>query len=78
MPDLSSIARWLILFGLFIIGIGIFLWIASRFNLPIGKLPGDFRIETKGFTCVFPLATSIIISILLTILLNLILRWINK
>ena len=78
MPDLSSIARWLILFGLFIVGIGFLLWIASRFNLPIGKLPGDFRFETKGFTCVFPLATSILLSIFLTILLNLILRWINK
>jgi hypothetical protein len=78
MPDMSSIARWLIFIGLFIAGVGLFLWIAARFNLPIGKLPGDFRFETKGFTCVFPLATSILISIFLTVLLNLILRWINK
>jgi hypothetical protein len=78
MPDLSSIARWIILFGLFIVGVGLLLWIAARFDLPIGKLPGDIRFESKGFTCVFPLATSIIISILLTLLLNLVLRWINK
>ena len=78
MPDLSSIARWLILFGLLIVAIGAILWIASRFDLPIGRLPGDFKLETKGFTCVFPLATSILLSLLLTILLNLILRWINK
>ncbi|OGO17964.1 MAG: hypothetical protein A2Z14_19770 [Chloroflexi bacterium RBG_16_48_8] len=78
MTELSSIARWLILFGLFIVVVGILLWIAARFDLPIGKLPGDFRFETKGFTCVFPLATSILISLLLTLLLNLILRWIHK
>ena len=78
MPDLSSIARWLILFGLLIVGVGVFLLIATRFDLPIGKLPGDFRFETKGFSCVFPLATSLLISILLTILLNLVLRLINK
>jgi hypothetical protein len=78
MQDLGSIARWVILFGLFIVGVGILLWIASRFNLPIGRLPGDFHIETKGFTCVFPLATSILVSLLLTVLLNLILRWMNK
>ena len=78
MPDLSSIARWLILFGLFIVGIGFLLWIASRFDLPIGKLPGDLRLETKSVTCIFPLATSILLSLLLTVLLNLILRLINK
>ncbi len=78
MPELSSIARWLIFLGLFIAGIGLFLLIAARFDLPIGKLPGDIRIETKGLTCVFPLASSILISILLTLLLNFILRWINK
>jgi hypothetical protein len=78
MPDLSTIARWVILFGLVIVGVGFFLWIASRLNLPIGKLPGDFRIQTRGVTCIFPLATSILLSILLTVLLNLILRWINK
>lgn len=78
MPDLSSIARWLVLFGLLIVGVGLFLLLAARFDLPIGKLPGDFRFETKGFSCVFPLATSLLISILLTILLNLVLRWMNK
>jgi len=78
MPDLSSIARWLILFGLLIVAVGGILWIASRFDLPIGRLPGDFKLETKGFTCIFPLATSILLSLLLTILLNLVLRWINK
>lgn len=78
MPDLSTIARWLILLGLIIVGAGALLWLAARFNLPIGKLPGDFHFQTKGFSCVFPLATSILISILLTILLNLVLRWLNK
>jgi hypothetical protein len=78
MTDLGSIARWLIFLGLFIVFLGIILWVAAHYNLPIGKLPGDFRLETKNITCIFPLTTTILLSILLTLLLNLILRWMNK
>jgi len=78
MPDLNTIARWLILLGLIIVGVGALLWLAGRLNIPIGKLPGDFSFQAKGGSCVFPLATSLLLSILLTILLNLALRWLNK
>ena len=77
MPDLSTIARWIILLGLIIVVVGALLWTAGRLNLPLGKLPGDFQFQTKNISCVFPLATSIIISILLTLLLNIILRWLK-
>ncbi|MER3457766.1 MAG: DUF2905 domain-containing protein, partial [Chloroflexota bacterium] len=40
----------------------------------LGNLPGDIRIERDGFSCFFPLATSILLSLLLTVILNLILR----
>ncbi len=62
--------------GLLVVGGGLYL--AGKFGLPIGQLPGDIRIEREGFTCVFPLATSIILSIILTIGLNLLVRWLNK
>jgi hypothetical protein len=39
-----------------------------------GRLPGDIRIERKGFSCYFPLVTSILFSLLLTIILNVIVR----
>ena len=62
--------------GLLVVGGGVYL--AGKLGLPIGELPGDIRIEREGFTCVFPLATSIILSIILTIGLNLLVRWLNK
>ncbi|MCX6023944.1 MAG: DUF2905 domain-containing protein [Chloroflexi bacterium] len=44
----------------------------------LGRLPGDFVVQRPGFTFVFPLATSILLSILLTVALNLALRRFNR
>jgi Protein of unknown function (DUF2905) len=76
--DLSTIARWVILAGFVIIIIGIGLWLAGRFDLPLGRLPGDIHIERDGFSCFIPLATSIILSLLLTLALNILLRFLNR
>ena len=76
--DLSSIARWGILTGAVIIIIGIGLWLAGRFDLPLGRLPGDIHIERGGFSCFIPLATSILLSLLLTLALNILLRFLNR
>lgn len=76
--DLSSIARWVILAGVAIIIVGIGLWLAGRFDLPLGRLPGDIHIERKGFSCFFPLTTSILLSLLLTLALNILLRFLNR
>jgi hypothetical protein len=37
-------------------------------KLPLGRLPGDFRIEREGYSFHFPLMTSVLISVLLTLL----------
>ncbi len=76
--DLSTIARWVILAGFVIIIIGIGLWLAGRFDLPLGRLPGDIHIERDGFSCFIPLATSIILSLLVTLALNILLRFLNR
>ncbi|TET34135.1 MAG: DUF2905 domain-containing protein [Anaerolineales bacterium] len=76
--DLSTVARWVILTGFAIIIIGIGLWLAGRFELPLGRLPGDIHIERNGFSCFIPLATSIILSLLLTLALNILLRFLNR
>jgi len=76
--DLSSIARWAILTGAVIIIIGIGLWLAGRFDLPLGRLPGDIHIERGGFSCFIPLATSILLSLLVTLALNILLRFLNR
>ncbi len=76
--DMENIARYLMIGGviLFLIGGGAYL--ASRFGLPLGRLPGDIRIENGNFTFYFPLASSILISVILTILLNIIGRLFKK
>jgi hypothetical protein len=78
MPDLSTVARWLVIIGLVLAGAGVLLWALGRTGLPLGRLPGDFRLDTGSFTCFFPLATSVVISLLLTIVLTLIARILSR
>ncbi len=75
---MESIARYLMLGGiiLFLIGGGIYL--AAKFGLPLGRLPGDIRIEGENGSFYFPIATSILVSVLLTIVLNVIIRLLKK
>ncbi len=75
---MESLARYLMLGGivLFLIGGGIYL--AEKFGLPLGRLPGDIRIEGENGSFYFPIATSILISIVLTIVVNVILRLLKK
>ena len=75
---MESIARYLMLGGiiLFIICGGVYL--TAKFGLPLGRLPGDIRIEGENGSFYFPIATSILVSVVLTIVLNLISRFIQK
>jgi hypothetical protein len=71
---MENIARYIMIGGivLFLIGGGIYL--ATKFGIPLGRLPGDIRIDNGNSTFYFPLATSILISVILTIILNIIIR----
>lgn len=75
---MESLARYLMLGGiiLFLIGGGVFL--AAKFGLPLGRLPGDIRVEGENGSFYFPLTSSILVSVLLTLLLNIISRFIQK
>ena len=75
---LANIARIFLIIGAIFLVVGGMLYIAGRLNLPIGKLPGDFTIQGKNFTCFIPLATSIILSILLSIILALVSHFIGR
>jgi hypothetical protein len=72
--DLNSIARLLVAAGLVLLLLGGLVFVAARIGLPLGRLPGDIRIETGGVTCFFPLVTMILVSVILTILLNVLIR----
>jgi hypothetical protein len=76
--DLSSLGKWIILFGLAIVVVGLVVWIAGKVGLPFGNLPGDIRMERPGFSFSFPVVTCIVVSIVLTVLLNLIMWLFRK
>jgi hypothetical protein len=75
---LANIAKIFLIIGAIFLVVGALLYLSERFNLPLGKLPGDITIQGKGFTCFFPLATSILLSILLTVILTLVSRLIGR
>ncbi len=71
---MEALGRMLIFLGLMLVLFGAILVLAPRLSFPLGRLPGDIVIQREGFTCVFPLATSLLLSILLTVVLNLLVR----
>jgi hypothetical protein len=75
---METISRYLMLGGilLFLIGGGIFL--AAKFGIPLGRLPGDIRIEGENGSFYFPITSSILVSVILTIVINLISRFLKK
>lgn len=75
---METISRYLMLGGivLFLLGGGMFL--AAKFGIPLGRLPGDIRIEGEHGSFYFPLTSSILVSITLSVLLNLISRLLKK
>lgn len=75
---MESIARYLMRGGivLFLIGGGVYL--AAKFGLPLGRLPGDIRIGGENGSFYFPVTTSILVSVVLTIIINLVSRFLHK
>jgi len=70
--NLAAIGKAMLWLGGLLIFGGLVVLLLNKLNLPLGRLPGDIKMEGERGTFYFPLATSILISILLTILLNLI------
>jgi hypothetical protein len=65
---MADLGKLLLILGGVIVLIGVVLLLAGRFNLPLGRLPGDFTYRGKNTVVYFPLATSIIISIVLSLI----------
>ena len=73
-PELQSLARALIFFGVVLVGFGLVLLLAPKMPW-VGRLPGDILIQRERFTFYFPLASSLLASVLLSLLLWLIGRF---
>jgi hypothetical protein len=65
-----TVGKILIVSGVVILAIGILVQV----GLPLGRLPGDIKIQNGNFTLYAPLATGLLLSIVLTIVLNLVIR----
>ena len=77
MNWLETTGRFLLIVGGASAAVGALLWLLGKLGC-LGRLPGDIRIERPGFSCLIPLASSVVISIVLTVLLNIIIRIINR
>jgi hypothetical protein len=75
---MSPLVRIFLLLGLIFLVIGGVIFLVERLGVPLGRLPGDIRIQRGNLTCFFPLATTILLSVVLTVLLNLIIRLFKK
>ncbi|KXS40054.1 MAG: hypothetical protein AWU54_2109 [Candidatus Frackibacter sp. T328-2] len=67
--ELNGIGRNLIIIGIFLVIIGVLFGLDLK--IPLGRLPGDIRIERENFKFYFPITTSILISIILSLLMKL-------
>ena len=76
--SLYTVSRVLLIGGLILIVAAGAVYLAARFGLPLGRLPGDILIKRGNGTIYIPITTSIIVSVLLTVVVNLVLRLINR
>jgi Protein of unknown function (DUF2905) len=75
---MENLAKYLVIGGVILILAGGGVYLATKFGLPLGRLPGDIHIEGQNGSFYFPVVTSILVSIVLTILLNVIVRLFRK
>ena len=75
---MENIGRLLMIGGILLFVVGGLVFLASKFGIPFGRLPGDIRINGEHGSFYFPLASSILISIVLTIIINLLARFLKK
>ncbi len=72
---MAELGKALLGLGLLLVVIGALLLIASRFGLPLGRLPGDFSFRGRNVSVFFPIGTSILISVVLSAIFYLIARF---
>ena len=70
-----SLGKLLVFTGGIIMVVGLLLLLAGRFNLPLGRLPGDFTYRGRNTVIYFPLATSLLLSVIISLILYVISRF---
>ena len=72
---MADLGKMLLGLGLVLVVAGGVLLLASRFGVPLGRLPGDLSYRGKNVSFFFPLGTSILLSVILSLILFLISRF---
>jgi hypothetical protein len=72
---MAELGKLLLGVGFLLVVAGAVLLLASRFGVPLGRLPGDFSFRGRNVSFFFPLGTSILLSVLLSLILFLISRF---
>ena len=75
---MEILARTLMIGGIVLFLVGGMIFLSAKLGLPLGRLPGDIRIEREGFSLYLPITSSILVSVVLTIVLNVIVRILRK
>ena len=70
---MTSLGRTLILAGMILFALGVLLYTFP--SLPLGRLPGDIRIERPGVRIYLPIATCLLASLVLSGLFWLFTKW---
>ena len=65
---MTDLGKLLLVLGCVIFLVGAVLLLAGKFNLPLGRLPGDIVYRGKNTVFYFPLTTCIVISVVLSLL----------
>ncbi len=71
--DAGQFGRWLMIAGAVAVILGAVLLWGGRY-LPLGRLPGDIRIERDNFKFYFPVTTCVVLSIVISLILKLVRR----
>jgi len=71
---MNDVGKILVIIGVALVVLGGLIWFGGKLNLPLGRLPGDVRIERDNFKFYFPLATCLLISAVLTLVMWLLRR----
>ncbi len=64
-------ARWFIIAGLALVGIGLILHFAPWMLNWFGRLPGDIDIKSENGRVFVPITSMIVVSLILTVIINL-------
>jgi hypothetical protein len=72
---MAEFGKALLGLGVLLVIVGGGLWLAGRFGVPLGRLPGDISYRGKNVSVFVPLGTSILLSVVLSIIFYLISRF---